>query len=404
MKKTFFALFCFVTFMVATAVPSFALTVGNAIYDDIDFIEDEAVFKKFDDELTKLSEDNDFGVFIFTRSNTGEYADVPFADFPLTVLEDYSQFYSVAPDRGVIIVTDNVEAVINIFSYGDVDDVLTEAYHERFTADFLMYENMGDPEMAFQSVVDAATDMFSGEPAFSIDPAEISPVIDNANIFTDAEEAILLAKIEEIRTEYDFDVTLATVTTLNGMDVIPYADTFPYLDMTRDGVVFVQYPAGREYAISARGTGMEAYNENAHTYAGDTVVSHLADNNHFDAHYAFLETVEDIMKSYEMGIPFVDLSGFTLIFIIGVGLGVASSVAYCVNLVKGMNTVTKQRAATNYMRRGSLFFRHCNDQFLYERTTKRARQQSSSGGGRSGGGGGRGSFSSGSRSSSGGRY
>ena len=88
-------------------------------------------------------------------------------------------------------------------------------------------------------------------------------VIDEADLLTDAEEAELIAGLESFRNDQDFDIVVLTVYSLDGYDVVDYADIF--YDQNgygggdeHDGVLILISTEYRDWTMITAGYGITA--------------------------------------------------------------------------------------------------------------------------------------------------
>ena len=226
-------------------------------------------------------------------------------------------------------------------------------------------------------------------------------VMDNANIFSDEEEAELIARANELYSTYGFKYLFITEPNFLYMeDLQDYVESFDlYLD--QDVVIFANDPEHRHYATSCWGVGETGFNEPAHTYINDQVVKDLKAGNNFDAFMTHMDESENVMEDIRAGKeykpPFFVFDALSVIVCAAIALIVAS--VYGGILKSSMNTTTVQTEAHGYATSGSANITATEDTFLYRNVSKSAipKSNSSSGGGSS--------FSSGGGcSSSGGSY
>ncbi len=224
--------------------------------------------------------------------------------------------------------------------------------------------------------------------SFSASAEEYPAVVDAAEILTSSEEAELLEMIEYVADKSDFDITIVTTNNLEGYSIADYNDLYPYIDTSRDGIVFVQYPMGREFSFSSRGAGMNMISYEGEIYIENQFLPHLSQDDYFEAHKAFINAVDEMLDHYyDEGEAFDEMTEYvdpaagpagTVIGIIG-GIIVAFVVTGIMK--SSMNTAKKQRAAADYMRHNSLRLTRNEDRFSHEHTTKTKIEKSSGSGG-----------------------
>jgi uncharacterized protein len=109
-------------------------------------------------------------------------------------------------------------------------------------------------------------------------------------------------------------------------------------------------------------------------------VSDLSDGNYYDAFDAFAQQCKYYLDGYVNGFPFD--AGTSFLVAVGVGLLVAVIVT---SIMKGqLKSVRMQRAASVYVKPGSLAITQTGDFFMYSNVTRTERQQSSSSSGSGG--------------------
>lgn len=127
-------------------------------------------------------------------------------------------------------------------------------------------------------------------------------VVDNAELLTASEEAALEERIEEIRNFYNYDVAILTVTSLDGKDVLTYADEY-YDDngygvgSDKDGMIFVIGMNEREFATSTCGSGIYFFSDYTLDNIHDNIVSYLSSGEYYKAFDEYLNQVSFVLYS-----------------------------------------------------------------------------------------------------------
>ncbi len=220
---------------------------------------------------------------------------------------------------------------------------------------------------------------------------EIPPLIDDADLFSSSEEQTLTNAVMYLYEEYDYDIYLITIGSLDGYPLSDWAEEFP-LNRDRGGVVFIinMEPDNRGYYTQENNPGLYVFTDKAYDAIDDDVQPLLADGDYYDAFLEFLYLTEEFLIAAESGEYYgtgFDLSDYTQYAGLSILFGIF--IAFIVNkiLVKQMNTAVEAAEASNYLKSGSLNITVSRDRFLYENTTRVAiPKKSSSGGGSSGGG------------------
>ena len=259
----------------------------------------------------------------------------------------------------------------------------------------------------------------------SVAASSLPLVIDNAQLFTADECAALETDAQSLRTQYETDVVILTVTNLDGKTAQDYADD--YYDNNGygygakgTGILFLLSMEEREWYISTCGDMIYAVTDYGIQQLGEEALWYLSDGEYYSAFSAYLDCLTGYLEAYQQGAPidgYADYSGdyyhgdqeeivyyeeeFTpsifLSFIIGI---IVASISLLI-MRASMNTKRQQRSASGYMRSNSFHLRSHQDLFLYSNISKVKRQQNntsggggssvhrSSGGRRHGGGGGK---------------
>ena len=230
----------------------------------------------------------------------------------------------------------------------------------------------------------------SGQPA----PQRLYPLlVDDAQLLSDAEEAQLLAKLEEISARQKMDVAVITVAQLDGRTVEAYTDDFyDYFGYgqqnTKDGVMLLLSMGERELHMTAAGRGIRAFTDAGRAYILDEcVMPLLGDGAYAEAFGEFAAQCDAFITQAKTGKPydgsfmpkgeFKPLGFIWLISAVAAGAIITASVSG--RLKKQMKSVERQRAAASYAVDGSLAITGRYDQFITTRRTQTPRAQKSSG-------------------------
>ena len=243
-----------------------------------------------------------------------------------------------------------------------------------------------------ENVLLAASD---GEDTLLIAPAEGAVrLVDNADLLTDEEENLLLARLDEVSQRQQFDVVVVTASTLDGKSPMAYADDFfDYngygLGADRSGALLLLSMEDRDWWISTRGYGITALTDFGIEQIGEDMVPDLSAGNYYDGFITFARDCDSYVTAAKNGEP-IDVGSFKAPFAFAKALGIAAVAGLIVAMIVGnslkgkMKTVRTASAAAAYARPGSFFLREQNDVFLYQNVTRTAKpQESRSGGGSS---------------------
>ncbi len=225
---------------------------------------------------------------------------------------------------------------------------------------------------------------------------EFDPMIDAAEIFSDEEEEQLFARIEEIKNAYDFDVTIITMQEIpdDSYDLRDYFDWYEGLNPTRDGLVVGvnMNENNREFSISARNFGMDAFTEDAHFVIDKNVPPLLTNMEYSKAFNMFLDYTEEFLATANDGKPYkkpIAIYNY-IIFIVALPLIIAMIIAWAIVnfvFVAQMKTAVIKTQAKDFMKKNSLVLTVNTDVFSHETETREYDPPSETKGG--GGGGGR---------------
>ena len=234
---------------------------------------------------------------------------------------------------------------------------------------------------------------------------DLPRLLDYADVLSDSEETELRGKLDEISERQQMDVIVVTVDSLEGEDVVDYADDFfDYngygFGENRDGILFLMSLGDRDWTITTRGYAITVFTDAGIDYMTEYIVSDLSNGDYAAAFTTFADRCDDYIMQAATGIPYdVDnlpqepFPFFTLLLIC---LAIAFVIALiATGIMKSqLKSVYSQSKADNYMKSGSMKLTKKNDLFLYRRVDRREKPKentsssssaSSSGSGRTGG-------------------
>lgn len=269
--------------------------------------------------------------------------------------------------------------------------------------------------------------VFAATVVFPVSASETLPlIVDNAGILDPAENASLEAKAQNFRSEYELDVVILTIDSLDGQSAQAYADNYydslgyGYGD-DASGLLFLMSMEDREWYISTSGKAVYALTDYGIQELADSSFCFLDSTGYFGVFNAFFMYLPEYLDAYEAGTPidgyadhsedsyhgtpdavvFYEEEYTPSIFLsLVIGILVAGTV---ILIMRGsMNTRRRLHGASGYMKSGSFRLRSHQDLFLYSNVSKVRHQQGNStnsgggssvhrgsGGRRHGGGGGR---------------
>lgn len=248
--------------------------------------------------------------------------------------------------------------------------------------------------------------------------ASTPKVIDDAGLLTDSQRQKLEEKAQQIADEYDMDVVIVTVWSLNGKSAEAYADD--YFDdngygigSDYSGTLFLLSMKYRDWAISTCGDSIYALTDYGIELLFESCKDYLSDDDYYRAFDVYLDQLAGFYRAYEDGNPIdgyhnSDVDDYIIydpndsagvlhydqkpttadlirMVVIGVVVGLAIGALVLLVMRGSMNTFRPQRNASSYIPDGSFRLTQSRDVFLYSNVTKTRRESSSSGGSRGGG-------------------
>ena len=233
--------------------------------------------------------------------------------------------------------------------------------------------------------------------SLSIQASEVLPLFDEPDLMTDAQEASLAAKLERISEQYQMEVVVAAFETIDGASPMEYADD--YYDYNgygygenRDGLILIVVMDSHDWWISTRGSAITAFTDAGIEYIGDQIVPYMSADDFAGAFNAFADQCSMFMAQAATGDPY-DVhnlpqppkepfnAGMALVIAIAVGFIIGK--IYADGLKGQLKSVSAQKSAESYVKRGSMNVTTSRDFYLYRSVTKTAKPSDSSEGGSS---------------------
>ncbi len=204
-------------------------------------------------------------------------------------------------------------------------------------------------------------------------------IVDDADVFTIQEEHDLIEKIEEIKEEYDFDITFITTQDTEGQSLKEYIDNHPAINQNNDGLVFGQDVIERTYHTTARGEGVKVISDAALDRIDEVIVPYLQSENYYKAYDAYLDETIKFLDAAASGVAYEGESqsatDFMIAIAVGLVLGLIIALIATAIMKSNMNTARIKKEATNYVKEGSFTLSQNFDRFLYENTVATEKQQ-----------------------------
>lgn len=206
-------------------------------------------------------------------------------------------------------------------------------------------------------------------------------LLDLAQLLTDEEADALETKLVAIAEKFNVEVAIVTMPTCEGEDHADFAKSFYQecgygLGENKDGILLLidMDEENRGWYIYGKALGADAMTSSVIESVGEDMTPDLKDGKYANAFDTFAERCEERIDIAINGEPFNPI--WTLI----VALVVAFLLALIITgIMKGqLKSVRSQRAATNYVRQGSLNVTESYEMFLYRTVEKREKPKSSS--------------------------
>lgn len=206
-------------------------------------------------------------------------------------------------------------------------------------------------------------------------------IVDQADLLSDSEEAVLSDKLDEISERQQVDVLVVTAGSLAGASVVDYADDF-YDDngygfgAEKDGILFLISMEERDWYISTSGYGITVFTDAGLEYMSEKILPYLSDGEYAEAFHIFAEQCDDYITQARTNIPYdtdnIPTDPFSplgaLMIAVVVGFVIALIVTGIMRL--SLRSVHSQPAADNYMKRESMRFTKQYELFLYRNITR----------------------------------
>ncbi len=218
-------------------------------------------------------------------------------------------------------------------------------------------------------------------------------IVDHANLLTESEETELRTSLEEISVQYECDLVIVTVDSLDSKSPMAYADDYydenGYgLGPDKSGVLFLISMEERDWWVSTHGKGITAFTDWGIDYIFSKMKDDLADDNFYAAFCTFTHYCNSFLEQAQTGEPFDsnnEVKEIDWVSTLGVSAfigAIAASIVLGVMISK-MKNVRPQPQARSYMIPGSLKITGAREFFLYSTVTrvKKASSSSSSRGG-----------------------
>lgn len=212
-------------------------------------------------------------------------------------------------------------------------------------------------------------------------------LVDGADYLTDAEEAAILSKLDDISTRQGMDVVIVTVPQLDGKDITAFADDFYDENGYRpDGILLLIADLEREWAISTAGYGITAFTDAGQEYLTEQFLGDLSDGQYAAAFDTYAALCDGFITQAKAGSPYDVDTLPKEPFSVGGSLAISLIIGFVAALIatgimKGkLKSVHAQVAASQYVKPGSLNITESRELFLYRQMQVRKREKEEEGG------------------------
>lgn len=216
-------------------------------------------------------------------------------------------------------------------------------------------------------------------PAFAAESTGF--LYDEADLLTSAEESALTQKLSSVSSEYEAQIIVATIASMDGGNIDTYVD-YVYDSMgfgygtNHDGVLILVCMNPREYRILSNGFAGVAINPDDIEMICDVIVGDLSAGDYAGAFHAFADECAYYLDGYINGFPFDPIGTLMISLIFGIIVGLI-----VVLVLRGqLKSVRSQNHAREYVKSGSMHVNLSNDLFLYRNVTRTAKPKNNSSG------------------------
>lgn len=195
---------------------------------------------------------------------------------------------------------------------------------------------------------------------------------DNAGILSADEKKKVEAELKKVSKEYDIDVVVLTVDSLDDKSDAEIADDYyDYNNYADDGILLLYSCDENIRYVSTSGYCIDAFENNLSDIT-DAISEPMSNEDYDKAFIAFAKVCGEIIENEKKSNFFMGIA-----ICIAVGLIAASIVT---GSMKGkLKSVAMNNRATNYVKNGSLNIVRSNDFFLYKNITRTEKKDNDSG-------------------------
>lgn len=219
---------------------------------------------------------------------------------------------------------------------------------------------------------------------------QVPRLVDKANLIDDADEKQLLATLNSLSEQMQFDFVAATVKSTGGKDIVAFSDDyfdyngFGYGD-DDSGVALIICMNPREVYISGCGEGTKYFDYDDCQDIIDVFYDELKAGNYAEVVGTFIDEAQRYVEFGRNGVPLsyrftLFLVNWKMTIIAPIVIGIALAFFTVGYMKKGLKSVRKKEGAADYEVPGSLRLSREEDCFMYSNVSKTARPQESTSG------------------------
>lgn len=219
-------------------------------------------------------------------------------------------------------------------------------------------------------------------------------VVDDADLLTDDEEALLTDKLDNLSIKHEMDVVVVTTYSTGSLSPMEYADD--YFDYNgygfgpeRDGLLLLVSMEYSDWWISTCGYGITAFTDFGISYIGEQIVPYMSNGDFYGAFDSFATYCDEFITLADNGEPFdvhsIPKAPFDVVKTLGISLVAGIAIAFVIMLVlKGqLKSVRYKAASSDYIVPGSMNLTYSNDIFITSHISRKAKPKEESSGGSS---------------------
>ena len=400
------------------------------INDYCDLLSDDEI-TEFDTRICGVIEDLkcDFVFCLIPDANRGEATLDEYNDI---IYEKNGMGYG-SDKTGIMLTIDNDTNEYHVSTYGEAKTIFSEAELTELSNELVSSYQSDGIYPALNRFFDSASDTvraYRGEKGSDSEetPAQrelpdwyptdtssfqeyadpnAAPLRDDAEVFTEAEEAAIEAKLKELRAKYGADFCVFTDKSSYGFDHATYcADYYIYnhhgVGDDLNGMVFFlcMEPGNRGWYTNATGSCQSLFDMTNINKIDDRLEPYMVSGRYGEGVLDYLDSIDTLFRTGHAPKTTAD---YVIPAAIGIVAGLIVAAIVTLSMRAKMKTVAEAVSASDYLSRGSFNLTRQNNTFLYRNVSRTLRQTERSSGGGGGSYGGHSSSSSGHSFTGGGR-